>query len=110
MALNLRALKSDKKYNMFPPVDLWMGFDIKLENTQIKCFWKSVAENVIRKFYLKNSPNVGLEPTTVGLRVQRSTDWASRAWMIYFETRIYIRLSHIKLESHPADGKSWQWS
>ena len=22
----------------------------------------------------KNSPNVGLEPTTVGLRVQRSTD------------------------------------
>ena len=73
------ALKSDKKYNMFPPVDLWMGLDIKLENTQIKCFWKSVAENVIRKFYLKNSPNVGLEPTTVGLRVQRSTDWASRA-------------------------------
>ena len=25
------------------------------------------------------APNVGLEPTTVGLRVQRSTDWASRA-------------------------------
>ena len=24
---------------------------------------------------------MGLEPTTVGLRVQRSTDWASRAWM-----------------------------
>ena len=29
----------------------------------------------------KYSPNVGLEPTTVGLRVQRSTDWASRAWL-----------------------------
>ena len=27
----------------------------------------------------KAAPNVGLEPTTVGLRVQRSTDWASRA-------------------------------
>ena len=27
----------------------------------------------------KTAPNVGLEPTTVGLRVQRSTDWASRA-------------------------------
>ena len=29
--------------------------------------------------YKKYTPNVGLEPTTVGLRVQRSTDWASRA-------------------------------
>ena len=32
----------------------------------------------------KYTPNVGLEPTTVGLRVQRSTDWASRALISCF--------------------------
>ena len=36
---------------------------------------------ILQKGYKKYSPNVGLEPTTVGLRVQRSTDWASRAWI-----------------------------
>ena len=42
------------------------------------------------KKWQKCSPNVGLEPTTVGLRVQRSTDWASRAWMIQHKSRISI--------------------
>ena len=31
------------------------------------------------KNYKKWSPNVGLEPTTLRLRVSCSTDWASRA-------------------------------
>ena len=31
-------------------------------------------------FFKKLAPNVGLEPTTLRLRVSCSTDWASRAW------------------------------
>ena len=32
--------------------------------------------------HVKGSPNVGLEPTTLGLRVPCSTDWANRAYTI----------------------------
>ena len=81
-------LKSDKKYYMFSPVKLWVCFDMEFKYVQIKCFCKSVTENFITENPEKYSPNVGLEPTTVGLRVQRSTDWASRAWMIFSFTRI----------------------
>ena len=56
--------------------------------TEIFKWWSNAAcwfffHLLIRSYILlsssKDSPNVGLEPTTVGLRVQRSTDWASRA-------------------------------
>ena len=36
----------------------------------------------------KGAPDVGLEPTTVGLKVQRSTDWANRA--LRAATALYI--------------------
>ena len=39
----------------------------------------------------KTTPDVGLEPTTVGLKVQRSTDWANRALQASgFFTYIFI--------------------
>ena len=41
---------------------------------------------------VKGSPNVGLEPTTLGLRVPCSTDWANRADTI---------TSNMPLPSHP---------
>ena len=40
-------------------------------------FW--TIQNVDTKKNIKTSPNVGLEPTTLRLRVSCSTDWASRA-------------------------------
>ena len=40
----------------------------------------------------KHAPNVGLEPTTVGLRVQRSTDWASRARLSFSTVKLYFIL------------------
>ena len=43
---------------------------------------------------------MGLEPTTVGLRVQRSTDWASRAWMIYLKSRIWVSCFRFMLKNH----------
>ena len=55
-----------------------IGFRIILISTWMAMtyrYWRPVRMVLIGK----NSPNVGLEPTTVGLRVQRSTDWASRA-------------------------------
>ena len=46
---------------------------------------KILDRDIDRYYKIKITPNVGLEPTTVGLRVQRSTDWASRAcWNIKF--------------------------
>ena len=37
----------------------------------------------------KTTPNVGLEPTTLRLRVSCSTDWASRALMESVEVYVY---------------------
>ena len=37
----------------------------------------------IRKF-LENEPDAGLEPATVGLKVQRSTDWANQASISFY--------------------------
>ena len=44
---------------------------------------------------------MGLEPTTVGLRVQRSTDWASRARMRFILIRIWIKYPFYILTSLP---------
>ena len=36
------------------------------------------------KNFLKNEPDAGLEPATVGLKVQRSTDWANQASISFY--------------------------
>ena len=77
-------------------------------------FWKSwqylhLNNNAKTKEVDKSSPNVGLEPTTLRLRVSCSTDWASRAYLLWFfwikgwcrlmqDWRIMFRL---KKRTHP---------
>ena len=77
-------------------------------------FWKSwedlhLNNNAKTKEVDKSSPNVGLEPTTLRLRVSCSTDWASRAYLLWFfwikgwcrlvqDWRIIFRL---KKSTHP---------
>ena len=44
------------------------------------CIWSFLSQDILLLLKNKNiSPNVGLEPTTLRLRVSCSTDWASRA-------------------------------
>ena len=49
-------------------------FCVTLVVSDILCF---AASSFLKKVYF--SPHKGLEPLTVGLKVQRSTDWASGA-------------------------------
>ncbi len=53
-------------------------FTRKIHKVKVK------AQNIRRLFRKSIAPNVGLEPTTLRLRVSCSTDWASRA--AYFQT------------------------
>ena len=60
----------------------------------------------------KNSPNVGLEPTTVGLRVQRSTDWASRAengFLYLIHVQIFIIIKVRPLERNASSKTRVNW-
>ena len=50
----------------------------------------SIRQFAFQKIF--RTPNVGLEPTTVGLRVQRSTYWASRATSLIFLQRDHLIL------------------
>ena len=56
-----------------------------------KNFMTELHKKIHSMFYLSyykgqfsNTPNVGLETTTLGLRVPCSTDWASRSWTVVF--------------------------
>ena len=57
------------------------------------------GENFPEEKILKVQPDAGLEPATVGLKVQRSTDWANQARLqnrhnqIVFHWRFFNRLS-----------------
>ena len=57
-----------------------------------------------RKFF---SPNVGLEPTTLRLRVSCSTDWASRADCISMSQKLAINWSYWKLALNQMEVGGW---
>ena len=76
-------LTSEERGGLFVAENLWEKSEImQLKQTftlqPMNCSeWMNVkVQKVISK---KWSPNVGLEPTTLRLRVSCSTDWASRA-------------------------------
>ena len=61
------------------PMAIWTWLFLRSTDTK-NCFWSFFAQDNLLLLKNKNiSPNVGLEPTTLRLRVSCSTDWASRA-------------------------------
>ena len=58
-----------------------------------------LIDNICRTQQKIISPDEGLEPSTLGLKVPRSTDWANRAYFINIFYQINSALIHtIKLE------------
>ena len=63
----------------------------QLPTRRIIHLWPSIA----KKNKLQ-TPNVGLEPTTLRLRVSCSTDWASQAYIAYLiSQKISIKRLHL---------------
>ena len=65
---------------------------------------KACCSKLYKSTAKRNAPNVGLEPTTLGLRVPCSTDWASRAAMVQSP---YAKSSPKKLLSRVRINKIW---
>ena len=72
---NLNPLSRKRPRMVVSKKRIWKILTVKLN--KVKNFRNSKTSE-IRKF-LKSEPDAGLEPATVGLKVQRSTDWANQA-------------------------------
>ena len=72
------------------------------------CIWSFLSQDILLLLKNKNiSPNVGLEPTTLRLRVSCSTDWASRALVDITFLKVSLLLLTTK-QARVAEIKKWR--
>ena len=101
---------------MWTKTKIWLEVQRKKSRIFDLRWWKRIFHcheiNKIFEFYnflvetlTKVKPDAGLEPATVGLKVQRSTDWANQARLVRHHTQFLTWVNRSK-----APLKKFCWS